>query len=186
MATLREITARHEAGHAVTSIALGYSIRYVTLQPQGGEAGATWTRSPRLLTMLDDGTIALAGIVAECALVNDRQFMINGALSDLRTARDAARRVVRLRELGEPQGVDASWSEWDLGARMWHRARDLVAQYRAAIDWVAEELCVSRRAVSGAWIRNVVTNSLRSDEPPEPDEWWPPRYSRLRWLDAPS
>jgi ATP-dependent Zn protease len=186
MATLREITAQHEAGHAVTSIVLGWSIRYVTLRPHGGFAGVTWNRPPKKVDLLDLGAIELAGMAAECSLVDDRRFMVEGARSDLRSARDAARRVVYLTKLtGDPQGTCASWSEWDLGARMWHRARDLVAEYREAIDSVASKLHASQRAVSGSWIRDAVVNSPRCMEPPKPDEWWAPRYSRLRWVDAP-
>jgi hypothetical protein len=182
----REITARHEAGHAVTSIALGWSVRYVTLRPHGGFAGTTWSRPPRKVNLLDAGAVSLAGMAAEYSLVDDRRFVIEGALDDLRAARDAARRVIHLRKrTGDSQGTDPNWSEWDLGARMWHRARDLVAEYREAVDWVAEKLRGSQRAVPGAWIRAAVTDSPRNMEPPEPDEWWPPRYSRLRWVDAP-
>jgi hypothetical protein len=182
----REITARHEAGHAVLSVVLNWSVRYVTLRPRGDFAGTTWSRPPRPVNLLDAGAIALAGMAAESTLVDDRRFLINGALNDLRRARDLARRVVQLRErTGDPQGTDPDWSEWDLGARMWHRARDLVAEYREAIDWVAAKLYDSRRAVPGTWIRAAVADSPRSMEPPEPDEWWPPRYSRLRWVDAP-
>jgi hypothetical protein len=182
----REIVARHEAGHAVASIVLGWSVRYVTLRPHGDAAGTTWSRPPRKVNLMNAGAIRLAGMAAESTLITDRQLMVNGARDDLRLTRNAARRIVHLREqTGDAQGVDASWSEWDLGARMWHRARDLVAEYREAIDWVASELRRSRRAVPGSWIHNAVANSPRSNEPPEPDEWWPPRYSRLRWVDAP-
>lgn len=187
MSTMRENIAHHEAGHAVVSIALDWSIRYVTLRPQGGIlAGATWARPPRKVNLLDVGAVALAGMAAECLLVDDRRLVVSGARGDLRLARNAARQVVHLcRQTDAPQGVDATWSEWDLGARMWHRARDLVAEHQKGIERVAEELCCSRRAVPGAWIRDAVANSPRSAEPPEPDEWWPPRYSRLRWVDAP-
>jgi len=181
-AELREFVARHEAGHAVTMIALGWSVRYVTLRPHGDAAGTTWGRPPRRYNLLDVGAVYLAGMAAESFLVDDRRFLVKGAQTDLRDARNMARRIIRLRErTGDPQGTDASWSEWDLGARMWHRARDLAMEYEASIDWVAAKLLSSRQAVSGSWIRDAIRCSPRRNEPPEPDEWWPPGYSRLVW-----
>lgn len=184
MITERQITARHEAGHAVASIALGWSLRYATLRPKDGFAGTTWIVPPRKFSLIDDGAIALSGMVAESALMDNRRFLLSGALDDMRRARDTARRAIRLRE-HRGADIDASWSEWQVGARMWHQARDLMAEYREAVDYVAAELHRSRRAVSGRWIRDAVANASRCDEPPTPDEWWPPRYSRLKWLDAP-
>jgi len=181
-AELREFVAQHEAGHAVTMIVLGWSVRYVTLRPHGSDAGRTWGRPPRRHDLLEAGAVFLAGMAAESSLVDDRRFLIHGGRGDLQGARNVARRIVHLRELtGDLQGIDASWSEWDLGARMWHRARDLVTEHEASINWVAAKLLSSRQAVSGSWVRDAIRYSPRRDEPPEPDEWWLPNYSRLAW-----
>ena len=179
----REITAVHEAGHAVVAIVLGWSVRYATMQPRSGDAGATvWGRPRRRCHLLDAGAIYLAGMAAEATWHDDRRYMVECARGDLRTARDTARRIVRMREQeGALPGIDAGWSEWDLGARMWHRARDLVAEYREAIEWTGAELATASRAVAGSWIRNAIANSPRNDEPADADEWWAPRYSRLAW-----
>lgn len=184
----REMTARHEAGHAVLSIVLGWSVRYVTLRPRDDDAaGTTWSRPPRHCNLLDAGAIFLAGLAAESTVLDsqDRSIMIEGARSDLRDARDLSRHIVSLRERdGDLPGIDPDWSEWDLGAQMWYRACDLVARYGEAIDWVTGRLCASPRAVSGSWIRDAVANSSQCDEPPGPDEWWAPRHSRLKWRRA--
>lgn len=178
----REITALHEAGHAVAGTVVGWSVRYATLRPHGGNAGATvWARSGRCHP-LDAGAVCLAGMAAEATWHDSRRYMVEAARVDLRWARDTARHIVYVRERdGGWPGVDASWSEWDIGARMWHRARDLVAEYREAIDWTAAELCATSRAVPGSWVRDAVANSPRNEGPAEADDWWAPRYSRLAW-----
>lgn len=174
----REVIAQHEAAHAVAAVVLGWSLRYVTLWPRGGFSGTTWATPPRHSDYrMDAGAIYLAGMVAEQHLVDDPRTLVAGSVDDLRETRNMARHLVT----HPPERFDANWSEWDVGAQMWTRARDLVAEYRPAVDWVADQLRSSRRAVPGSFVRHAVAHSPRSDEPAEPDEWWVPNYSRLRW-----
>jgi len=79
--------------------------------------------------------------------------------------------------------MDPAWSEWDAGALMWRHAVATVTEHLDAIAWLASLLLTSPRAVTGRQVREVFTDSDRSDEPPLPGdvEWWIPRHTRMQW-----
>ena len=65
----REVTAFHEAGHAVAYIARGYGFRYVTIRPRGpAHLGMVTLWRPRRIRAADSVEIAYAGAWAETHL----------------------------------------------------------------------------------------------------------------------
>lgn len=65
----REVTAFHEAGHAVAFLSRGHGFRYVTLRPRDRTyAGTVAVRGPRRIRSEDAVEIAFAGAWAETRL----------------------------------------------------------------------------------------------------------------------
>jgi len=95
----RRITAVHEAGHAVCALVLDDANDpiHVTIVPRGEAGGVTWTRGTEgdfvtLRQAQAQLTVLMAGRAAE-----DRCFdgdVSHGAVGDLRSATDLARRMV--------------------------------------------------------------------------------------------
>lgn len=177
--------ARHEAGHAVAAAVLNQPLRYVTLRPQGGNAGhVMYRRDQQWLPWRETGIVLLAGIAAEQMLNPDRDDLVDGGRDDLNNTRHIARRAIAWRAKHPAQtDIDPGWSEWDIGALFWRRAVDMVTEHIDAIDWLTDLLLASPRAVTARQIREVLAGSDRNDERPDrgADEWWIPRHTRMQW-----
>ncbi len=97
----KELTAYHEAGHAIVGHVLPDSdpVHKVTIIPRGGTGGVTWFLSPedKSLTNVyefkDILARAMGGRVAEKLIYGD-DGITNGAGSDLRQATEVARDMV--------------------------------------------------------------------------------------------
>lgn len=61
----RDLTAHHEAGHAVAYLRLGYTFRYITLSPRARGLHGRVAVNPRRIRPHDQAEIALAGPWAE-------------------------------------------------------------------------------------------------------------------------
>lgn len=97
----RELTAYHEAGHAVVGHVLPDSdpVHKVTIIPRGGTGGVTWFLSPedkKYISVIDFKDMlarALGGRIAEKMIYGADQ-VTTGASSDLRAATNIARDMV--------------------------------------------------------------------------------------------
>ncbi|MDB5179666.1 MAG: ftsH [Candidatus Saccharibacteria bacterium] len=97
----KELTAYHEAGHALVGHVLPDSdpVHKVTIIPRGGTGGVTWFLPPEdtmytsVYEFKDVLARALGGRVAE-KLINGRDGITTGAGSDLRKATEIARDMV--------------------------------------------------------------------------------------------
>ena len=103
----QEMTAYHEAGHAIVGHILPNSdpVHKVTIIPRGGTGGVTWFLPPEdksytsLLEFKDILARALGGRVAEKVIFGKDQIT-TGAGSDLRKATEIARDMVREQGMG--------------------------------------------------------------------------------------
>jgi len=103
----KEMTAYHEAGHAIVGHILPNSdpVHKVTIIPRGGTGGVTWFLPPEdksytsLLEFKDILARALGGRVAEKVIFGKDQIT-TGAGSDLRKATEIARDMVREQGMG--------------------------------------------------------------------------------------
>lgn len=103
----KEMTAYHEAGHAIVGHVLPHSdpVHKVTIIPRGGTGGVTWFLPPEdknytsLLEFKDILARALGGRVAE-KIVYGKDQITTGAGSDLRKATEIARDMVREQGMG--------------------------------------------------------------------------------------
>ncbi len=97
----KELTAYHEAGHALVGHVLPDSdpVHKVTIIPRGGTGGVTWFLPPEdtmytsVYEFKDVLARALGGRIAE-KLINGRDGVTTGAGSDLRKATEIARDMV--------------------------------------------------------------------------------------------
>ena len=97
----KELTAYHEAGHALVGHVLPDSdpVHKVTIIPRGGTGGVTWFLPPEdtmytsVYEFKDVLARALGGRIAE-KLINGRDGITTGAGSDLRKATEIARDMV--------------------------------------------------------------------------------------------
>jgi cell division protease FtsH len=97
----KEMTAYHEAGHAIVGHVLPESdpVHKVTIIPRGGTGGVTWFLPPEdksytsLIEFKDILARALGGRVAE-KLVYGKDRITTGAGSDLRKATEIARDMI--------------------------------------------------------------------------------------------
>lgn len=103
----KEMTAYHEAGHAIVGHVLPHSdpVHKVTIIPRGGTGGVTWFLPPEdksytsLLEFKDILARALGGRVAE-KLIYGKDQITTGAGSDLRKATEIARDMIREQGMG--------------------------------------------------------------------------------------
>ena len=104
----REITAYHEAGHAIVGHILPDSdpVHKVTIIPRGGTGGVTWFLPPEdksytnVYEFKDTLARALGGRIAEQILYGD-DGITTGAGSDLRKATEIARDMVIEQGMGK-------------------------------------------------------------------------------------
>ena len=97
----KEMTAYHEAGHAIVGHVLPHSdpVHKVTIIPRGGTGGVTWFLPPEdksytsLLEFKDILARALGGRVAE-KIIYGKDQITTGAGSDLRKATEIARDMI--------------------------------------------------------------------------------------------
>jgi len=97
----KEMTAYHEAGHAIVGHILPHSdpVHKVTIIPRGGTGGVTWFLPPEdrtytsLIEFKDILARALGGRVAE-KIIYGADFITTGAGSDLRKATEIARDMI--------------------------------------------------------------------------------------------
>ncbi|MDB5162143.1 MAG: ATP-dependent metalloprotease FtsH [Candidatus Saccharibacteria bacterium] len=97
----KEMTAYHEAGHAIVGHILPHSdpVHKVTIIPRGGTGGVTWFLPPEdksytsLLEFKDILARALGGRVAE-KIIYGKDQITTGAGSDLRKATEIARDMI--------------------------------------------------------------------------------------------
>jgi hypothetical protein len=93
MITKRQLTAFHEAGHAVVTLRLGYKVETVTIKRDKGNLGSAAITKHGGLTS-DHIRIDLAGMIAESIIDPDTSFKDRckqGGLTDWRRAREIAR-----------------------------------------------------------------------------------------------
>ena len=103
----KEMTAYHEAGHAIVGHVLPNSdpVHKVTIIPRGGTGGVTWFLPPEdksytsLLEFKDILARALGGRVAE-KIIYGKDQITTGAGSDLRKATEIARDMIREQGMG--------------------------------------------------------------------------------------
>lgn len=103
----KEMTAYHEAGHAIVGHVLPHSdpVHKVTIIPRGGTGGVTWFLPPEdknytsLLEFKDILARALGGRVAE-KIIYGKDQITTGAGSDLRKATEIARDMIREQGMG--------------------------------------------------------------------------------------
>ncbi len=104
----KEMTAYHEAGHALVGHILPDSdpVHKVTIIPRGGTGGVTWFLPPEdkkytsVIEFKDVLARALGGRIAE-KLIYGKDRVTNGAGSDLRKATEVARDMVIEQGMGE-------------------------------------------------------------------------------------
>jgi cell division protease FtsH len=103
----KEMTAYHEAGHAIVGHVLPHSdpVHKVTIIPRGGTGGVTWFLPPEdksytsVVEFKDILARALGGRVAE-KIVYGKDQITTGAGSDLRKATEIARDMIREQGMG--------------------------------------------------------------------------------------
>jgi cell division protease FtsH len=103
----KEMTAYHEAGHAIVGHVLPHSdpVHKVTIIPRGGTGGVTWFLPPEdksytsLVEFKDILARALGGRVAE-KIIYGKDQITTGAGSDLRKATEIARDMIREQGMG--------------------------------------------------------------------------------------
>lgn len=152
-----ELTAYHEAGHAVAAVVLRVGAVYASIVPDAvmGTVGHVkhlgWPGPPpdvegdlaRVRRHAEPRIIlALAGVVAEKRHHGRRHNWI-GANSDLRAATDLMGHFVSPRQL-------QAYTDW-----MWARTEDLVELWWPQIEAVATAL-LDRRTMRGREIREVM------------------------------
>ncbi|MCL2869636.1 AAA family ATPase, partial [Candidatus Saccharibacteria bacterium] len=104
----REITAYHEAGHAIVGHILPDSdqVHKITIIPRGQTGGVTWFIPPEdrnyrsLYEYKDDLALTMGGRVAE-KLIYGQDGVTTGAESDLQTAANLARDMVTKQGMGD-------------------------------------------------------------------------------------
>ncbi|MHC6156567.1 hypothetical protein ACVSQB_32925 [Bradyrhizobium elkanii] len=125
MSSEREITAYHEAGHAVIAHALGVEVVCVTIIPFAGRNGITWHTLPKRPEAAI--LIAMAGPLAEARFT--------GKL--LCAGDDEENIASAIRHLSEPREHYET------------RAKTLVAEHWREIEIVAEELLIGAGKLYG-------------------------------------
>lgn len=103
----KEMTAYHEAGHAIVGHVLPHSdpVHKVTIIPRGGTGGVTWFLPPEdksytsVVEFKDILARALGGRVAE-KIIYGKDQITTGAGSDLRKATEIARDMIREQGMG--------------------------------------------------------------------------------------
>ena len=201
MFTDRELTAVHEAGHAVAAAVLGVPIRYISLRPRNAHADGhmvgRW-RDERRRQWLPELVVAAAGMVAEDALKGgeDRRSTVTAGADDLHELRGLARYTwCRAHDddgydhqLDPP--IDPAWTVLDIVTHAWRQAHLLLAAHNEALWSVADELESTTRAMPGARVRHLVAQAEQDKSPLAADdvaaalaalEFWPARHSRLAW-----
>jgi cell division protease FtsH len=104
----KELTAYHEAGHAIVGHVLPNSdmVHKVTIIPRGGTGGVTWFIPPEdksyhsIVEYKDVLARMLGGRIAEKVMYGD-DFVTTGAGSDLRKATELAREMVIEQGMGK-------------------------------------------------------------------------------------
>ncbi|MGH8573851.1 MAG: hypothetical protein ACREX8_14955 [Gammaproteobacteria bacterium] len=192
----------HEAAHAVVMLALGYSFRYVTVNPRDPKhSGHVMARCPRRGEWLTPGAVSAAGIIAQdfeacCGLTTRgllrRDLVRDDGRVDLKYLRDvswcawsAGREEPGL--LVTP--VDLAASPVDLAVVCWRLAVTTVATHWDTIDDVARVLCDSSRALSSREVREIMADTEPDHEavddlPAECAEAWFLEHSRLKWTPS--
>jgi hypothetical protein len=178
-------TAVHEAGHAVTAILAGFSVRYATLHPRNRDyAGMVVLHDRRRWPRQESLAISCAGMIAQDVAGTDERRSITelSDQGDILAIREYARRW--------HASTDDGATVLDLIARSWELAFDLVVENYGAVIAVAERLLTSRRAVTGTQIHTCMASAptIRPDEvPTDARQFWVPDYSALRsWKPAAS
>lgn len=105
----REITATHEAGHAVMALLLGRNVQRVSVEPNRSRLGACELKKDSSRASKDpleaDALILLAGMIAESRMTG--HFNTSAARSDL----NAVQKLAEYRGGGEKQ-VDRLFRRW--------------------------------------------------------------------------
>jgi len=115
----KEITAYHEAGHALVAAALpnAHAVHKISIISRGRAAGYTMklpVEEKRLLSrseILDDLAVGLGGYVAEQLVFNE---LTTGASSDLQQVTQSARKLVMLYGMSESIGPIAFGDKHEL------------------------------------------------------------------------
>jgi cell division protease FtsH len=150
----REITAYHEAGHAVVAHFLPHSdpVHKISIISRGRAAGYTLKLPTEDRKMhnksefLDDIAVFLAGFLTEQAIFGD---VTTGASDDLRKATNIAREIVTsygMSELGTRTFGDKD--ELIFLGREIHEARDYSEKTAEAIDTEVNNIITRARAVA--------------------------------------
>lgn len=137
----KEMTAYHEAGHAIVGHVLPESdpVHKVTIIPRGGTGGVTWFLPPNdksytsVIEFKDILARALGGRVTE-KIVYGKDWVTTGAGSDLRKATEIAREMIKEQGMGTKLR-DQVFHE-DNGGMMFDR----MTHERPYSDKVAEEI----------------------------------------------
>ena len=160
----RQITAFHEAGHALITLMLPDNLdplHKVTITPRGGALGLTWSLSERekynstKIEMLARITMALGGRVAEELIFAQ---ITTGAYSDFVTATNIARKMVCAYGMSDDVGMavySQNYGEYQYSQKTaeqidaavtkivsdcYQRAKDIILENRDKLDKLASAL----------------------------------------------
>jgi hypothetical protein len=184
----RQILAVHEAGHAVVMIRTGLSVRYATLAARDTGGAVVHGALPANLWWRNWLAISAAGAIAELAVNDNRDDIVDASREDLTELREDARRVWRLAQTRprHPEIVDLPRGATVLAIAElgWAHAHDLVVAHFAEIQAVAAALLASRRALTGRRIREIADAAAGPASPGLPSdagEFWPTDHLRWKW-----
>ena len=186
----REILAVHEAGHAVVMIRTGVSVRYATLAARDSGGQVIHGVLPASLWWRNGLALSAAGAIAERAVNDDLQDIVDASRNDLTCLREDARRVWQLAQTRprHPEIVDLprGATVLTIAELGWAHAYGLVVAHFAEIQAVAAALLTSRRALTGRRIREIADAARGPADSPLPagaGDFWP--IDHLRWKWAP-
>jgi cell division protease FtsH len=158
----KQITAYHEAGHAIVSNVLpdADDTHKVTIIPRGGTGGVTWSIPPEdksyhsIIEYKDILARMLGGRVAE-KIVNGEEWVTTGAGSDLRNAHGLAREMIV--EQGMGKNLRDQVFHQDEGGMMFDRmvhdrpySEETAKQIDAEVETLIKEAAVRAEAVISA------------------------------------
>ena len=208
----RWAAAFHEAGHAVTAIALYQKFDYVSMQPRDRKKAVAHVWTPGYITAnaihrrghwKAYASISAAGIIAEELYLQDNPYgpldymrkdlVRYSGQTDMKHLReDCLIGWSRSRENGRQWSatwVDPAHSPVDLAVSAWRDAAIELAVHWEAVEEVAEILYDSSCKVTYREIRNVVDGvrpdfEVHAEIPDEYLEPWFLEHSRLKWTPS--
>lgn len=164
-----DVTAYHEAAHAVAYWWIGRPFRYVTIRSRFHIGNVV--PYYRQIDKIDRAVIAAAGPIAEYHYVKDLsdRFPKAGNLGSDDNVLASISEAVEIRELGDDMPDDAadfgtliSQNSWLV---LWHYAKDhITGDLWPAVDAVAQALLASPRRLSYREVSAIAEQALQESE----------------------